>query len=280
MVLVINSPNIIWSILTRTIYNFTNHNPKAQNFIATTWQMIIQVFQHGPFIFECASKYASMLIFTLMCLLINAALQMLWLPIVGLLWWFNFYKNLINNPTGWPLCEIWRSPDSGNPISVGATWLRHGVKRCRENDYRFQKMKLPFLAPRFPFENNSKRRHPKPFQKQFPGIKPSASLPTCYLPIDHRENQKKINYFNMKMPIMPLLPAINVFLFHIWNVHSNAEFYHNVNMIFLSLWLCLGHQLCKLAFHIFDRWKEQLKKKLVSFCLPKPKPGTLWTYIK
>ena len=170
------------------IYLPFQYKSKAQNFIAITWQTISQVFWHGPTAFECASEYAFMLVFTLIGLVIKAALQMVWLPIVGLLWWFNFYKNLINDPTGRPLWEILQSPGSGYPRSVGPTRSRHGVKRWKKNGQWFQQTKLPFRAPCFPLENNRKRRHPKPFRKQFPGIKPLAPLPTCYLPMDHREN--------------------------------------------------------------------------------------------
>ena len=178
MVLVLNSPQDLWPMLSWLYQIYISTKSKLRSFISITWQAISQVCRQGPTCFECVSEYAFMLVFTLMCTMLKAALQIVWLPVVGLLWWFNFYKNLINDPIGRPLHEIFNSPESGYDKSMDNKQPKQLVKRQKDD-------KPVFMAPLFPLKNNSKRRHPRPFRRLFPGTKPSTCLPTCFLPINH-----------------------------------------------------------------------------------------------
>ena len=137
--------------------------------------------------FECAAEYVAMIAITLICTILKAVLQIAWLPIVGLLWWFNFYRNLINDPSGRPLIEIIQHPESGYYRGLGAKRARHLMKRRKDSNgiCWHQDVKPRFMAPLFPLENNKKRRHSRPFRKMFPGIKRTAPLPTCFLSINH-----------------------------------------------------------------------------------------------
>ena len=115
MVLVLNSPFIIWSILIWIAYQFSIYKSKAQKFIVTSWQTIAHVSQHVPTAFECACEYIFFVIFTLICVMIKAVLNVTWLPITGLLWWYRFYRNLIDDANGRLIFAIFANPRSGFP---------------------------------------------------------------------------------------------------------------------------------------------------------------------
>ena len=91
------------------------------------------------------------------------------------------------------------------------------------------------MAPLFPLENNKKRRHPRPFRKMFPEIKQTAPLPTSFLSINHRENRKRIEYFDIEKPATPFVLALEDIPYHIWNEHTNASFFSETNIIIVSL---------------------------------------------
>ena len=217
--------------------------------------ILLRIFRCMWIGFECAAEYVTMIVITLICTILKAVLQIAWLPVVGLLWWFNFYRNLINDPNGRPLLEIFRCPESGYYRYVGPKRPRHSVKRWKDSNGIWHQQEKPrFIAPLFPLENNKKRRHPRPFRKMFPGIKRSAPLPTCYLPINHRENRKRIEYFDIEIPATPFVTAMDMLVYHIWNEHMNASFFSETNIIIVSLWLTIGYRCFKLILSIFARW--------------------------
>lgn len=216
--------------------------------------------------FVCAAEYVAMIAITLICTILKAVLQIAWLPIVGLLWWFNFYRNLINDPTGRSLFEILQHPESGYYRYVSAKQTKHLGKPS-------------FKAPLFPIENNRKKRHPRAFRKTFPGIKRTAPLPTCFLPINHRENRKRIEYFDIEKPDTPFVLELDEILHHIWNEHANASFFNEANIIIVSLWLTIGYRCTKLIFSILARWIAKTKRWLRN-CFVKARKQPAWTHYK
>ena len=220
MVLVLNSPTKLWMIISWLIHIF--YKSTTQRFLVTTRQTTTQALWLGQTGFKCISEYTCFMVFTIICTLIKIALQCAWLLITGLLWWYRFYKNIIDDPSGRSITDIFRSPHKGYP------------------------------PPLFPLPN-SRKRHPRPFRKRFPGISRTTPMPSCFIPINHRENKKKIAYLDIESTSVPLVKRINEMLHHIWNEHHNAEFYDSMHTILISLWFCIGFRMCKLTFVLIQQ---------------------------
>ena len=165
--------------------------------------------------------------FTLTYAILKTTLHAVWLPATGLLWWFKFYRNIIDDSNGRSIIAIFKNPNAGY----------------------------------FP---DSRKRHPRPYRKRFPGSKRTAALPTCFLPVDHRENEDRARYFEIRLPINPLEKWLSPYLHHIWNDHPNAEFHHNMNTIFIALWLSIGCRCFKLCYCIVVTWINQMQAKAMT----------------
>ena len=118
------------------------------------------------------------------------------LPATGLLWWYKFYRNILDDLNGRSITAILKNPNTGI----------------------------------FP---NSQKRHPRPFWRCFSGTKRLAVLPSCFLRVDFQENEEEARYFDIELSVNPLVKTIIAFTHHIWNSHPNVEFYHNINTIFV-----------------------------------------------
>jgi hypothetical protein len=105
--------------------------------------------------------------FTLIYAILKTALHAVWLPATGLLWWFKFYRNITDDSNGRSIIAIIKNPNAGY----------------------------------FP---NSRKRHPRPYRKRFPGSKRTTALPTCFLPVDFQENEDKARYFDIEVAMNPL----------------------------------------------------------------------------
>ena len=221
MVLVLNSPSILWNIICWIVK--ISQSLAIQHYVMITRQAIIQVVEHSPFAFRCMSEYIFFIMFTLIYAIVKTVLHAAWLPATGLLWWFKFYRNITDDSNGRSIIAIIKNPNAGY----------------------------------FP---NSRKRHPRPYRKRFPGSKRTAALPTCFLPVDFRENEDKARYFEIRLPINPLEKWLSPYLHHIWNAHPNAEFHHNMNTIFIALWLSIGCRCFKLVYCIFATWYTNISR--------------------
>ncbi len=126
---------------------------------------------------------------------------------------------------------------------------------------------------------DSRTRHPRSYMKCFPGTKRSSAIPTCALPIDHRENRKKAEYFAIDTPLNPITTIIDTWVEYIWEDHPNAEFYATVNMILVSLWITIGYRLLKLVFAINVSIFKRVKRCLWSNTISRDNP-TQWSYFR
>ena len=148
-----------------------------------------------------------------------------WTPISGLIWWYIFYKNIIEDADGRSRLEIFRNPNTEHPHE--------------------------FLLPQ------ERKRNPHSHRDRFPGTSRVEPMPTCFNLINHRGNRKEQEYFDISLPPHPFAEAINESVHYIWNEHPNARFFHTLHIILASLLLCMGNQILTLTFLIFNIWKDK-----------------------
>ena len=148
-----------------------------------------------------------------------------WTPIRGLIWWYSFYKNILEDADGKSLLEIFSNPNTEHP---------HEFLLLQE-----------------------RKRNPHSHRDRFPGTSRVEPMPTCFNLINHRGNRKKLEYFDISLPPHPFAEEINESVHYIWNEHPNACLFHTWYIILASLWLCMGHRISTLTFLIFNRWKEE-----------------------
>ena len=228
MVLVLNSPTIIFGILLWLQYRIASCVSKSKSMTTQTTtktttrtkrfpdgqlnkhkrRVCVQTKTTNDFLriffhtcwsmrmkFQCAVgiafQYIAFLVFTLICIPLKAALQMVWLPIIGLLWWFNFFRNLLDDPDGQTIMTIFKNPSTGFPQNhINEERKRHTEvhrfhrKSNSEPSIWRGKRKKRFIPPPFTLPL-SRKRHPRAYMKCFPGTKRTASIPACFLPIDH-----------------------------------------------------------------------------------------------
>ena len=53
-----------------------------------------------PSAFKYVSKYTLFMAYTLLCMALKTIILPVWMPISGLLWWYRFYKNMIDDANG------------------------------------------------------------------------------------------------------------------------------------------------------------------------------------
>ena len=195
MVLVLNSPPILWMIISWLIHIF--HKSTTKQFLATTWQTITQALWLGDICHKCISEYSCFIVFTIICTLIKIALQCAWLPITGLLWWYRFLKNIIDDPSGRSIMDIFRTPYKGYPQQhINKERMRHSevhrfYRKSTSEPWKWRgQRKKRFIPPLFPLPD-SRKRHPRPFRKRFPGTSRSTPMPSCFIPINHKDNKKR-----------------------------------------------------------------------------------------
>lgn len=275
MVLVLNSPNIIWSILIWIMNQFTKYKSKARKVIVTTWQTTHQYSPHVPTAFECTSEYIFFVMFTLACIMIKATLDITWLPISGLIWWYRFYRNLVDDASGRSLLMIFTDPAHKLPQSRDLTFKRWWANRYGKCD---GKCADEFPAPLFQ-RLDLRTMHPRYYMKSFPGTKRSSSIPSCATPVDYRENRKKADYLDINLPSNPVTDIIDSWIAYIWNDHDNAEFYDAVNMILLSLWITIGFRLAKLVVTLIVSFFKRVKRLLWNSNIVHPTLNR-WSYFR
>ena len=132
-----------------------------------------------------------------------------WTPISGLIWWYSFYKNILEYANGRSILEIFCNPNTGHPHES--------------------------LLPQ------ERKRNPHLHRDRFTGTSRAEPIPTCFNTINHRGNHKKKEYFNIELPPHPFAEATNKIVHYIRNDHPNARFFHTWHIILASLWLCMGH---------------------------------------
>ena len=96
MVLVINSPQVIWTYLCwmTTLLSKTNGRKNAM----IIWQTMKKGLQICSSAFECVSKYTLFIEYTLLCMLLKTMILPVWMPINSLIWWYSFIKIFLNMP--------------------------------------------------------------------------------------------------------------------------------------------------------------------------------------
>ena len=113
MVLVINSPQVIWTFLCwmTTLLSKTNGRQNA----TIIWQTMKKGLQICPSAFECVSEYKFFIAYTLLCMSLKTMILPVWTLISGLIWWYSFYKNILEDADGRSLLEIFRNPNTEHP---------------------------------------------------------------------------------------------------------------------------------------------------------------------
>ena len=113
MVLVINSPQVIWTYLCwmTTFLSKTNGQQNA----TIIWQKMKKGLQICPSSFEFVSKYTLFIAYNMLCMALKTVILPVWTPVSGLLWWYSFYKNIPEDSDGRSLLEIFRNPNTGHP---------------------------------------------------------------------------------------------------------------------------------------------------------------------
>ena len=250
MVLVLSSPTImrllLWWLITLPVKQY------VQQYVLSTWQIITKIFWHGPNSYECISEYAFIIALIFLCTFLQIVVQLAWLPVVGLIWWYKVIHKLINDPDGRSIYDIFNRPTDSRDI---------------------YNKSIPSV-PHF-----SSSRHSRPNRKRFPGIKRDVELPALLAPIDHRRANKTRTYYEIELPQTPLITFINVLMHYIWNLHPNASFYHEMNMIIVSLWFIIGHRGTTLVRLIYSRWKHTVRLKFSTWFSISTTP-VLWKYYK
>ena len=194
--------------------------------------------------------------FTILCVCLKAVIHCAWLPFIGLLWWYRFTYNLINDLDGRTIYDIFE--ESSYSSDIYRQWL--------PSDPLFYKNSSPL------------NRYSRSIKRQYPGIKHTTTIPASMTPFDHRRIKKLESYYTIDLPDAPLTSAIDNHLHHIWTTHSNARFYREMSTIFFSLWLATGFRLIKLLFMILMQWNEKLSVRM-AYCY-KLKPPVMWTYYR
>ena len=113
MVLFINPPQVIWTYLCwmTTLLSKTNGQKNA----TIIWQTMKKGLQICPSAFECVSEYTFFIAYTLLCMAIKTRILPVWTPISGLIWWYSFYKNILEYADGRSLLEIFRNSNTEHP---------------------------------------------------------------------------------------------------------------------------------------------------------------------
>ena len=190
MVLVLNSPLILWQYLSWIIHStsLTKIKQTIKYIAATTWQLIYQAIMLGPISYAFICEYTTFLAFTFGCIPFKAVLQMVWLPTVGLLWWFNLYHNLLNDSDGRSMMTIFRNPTAGYPQDhINEERKRHSethrfYRKSSSKPWKWRcQRKEQFIPPLYSLLTRRKR-HSRAYMKSFPGTKRTAPIPTCFLP--------------------------------------------------------------------------------------------------
>ena len=123
------------------------------------WQTMKKGLQICPSAFECVSKYTFFIAYTLLCMALKTIILPVWTPISGLIWWYSFYKNILEDADGRSLLEIFRNPNT-------------------EHSHEF-------LLPQ------ERKRNLHSYRDRFPGTPRAEPMPTCFNPINHKRNLKK-----------------------------------------------------------------------------------------
>ena len=146
-------------------------------------------------------------------------MQIAWLPTAGLTWWLIFYRNIIKDPDGRTITDIFQQPRTAERIDD------QGI-------------------PSVPHYSSDRHSHYN--RKRFPGISRNIALPAYLASVDHRRATKRLSYFKIDLPTCPLISVINIFMHYLWHLHPNAAFFDEMNIILISFWLTIGYQIFKL----------------------------------
>ena len=101
LALILQSPAIILGFLI-WIINLPRH-PKIKKYtpaVSTYPHILKQIKWLFSIFFESMSEYIFWIIFTTICLSLQAALHCACLPLIDLIWWYRFTHNLITDPKG------------------------------------------------------------------------------------------------------------------------------------------------------------------------------------
>ena len=140
MVLVLFNPptQTLWPLLCGFItklYKF----PTKQKAIQTQ-RSASRFFDDVPVYFEFFSEYAFFLMLTFVCMTIKIIIQVPWIPVSGLIWWYKFFHNIIHDPGGRSIRQIFKEPVA-HPISnipklsqEESSWLEHTRKEMAYPD--------------------------------------------------------------------------------------------------------------------------------------------------
>ena len=113
IVLVINSPQLIWTYLCwmTTLLSKTNRRQNSTKI----WQTMKKSLQLCLSAFECVSGYTFFIAYTMLCMALKTMIPPVWTPISDLIFWYSFYKNILEDADGRSLLEIFRNPNTDHP---------------------------------------------------------------------------------------------------------------------------------------------------------------------
>ena len=150
MVLVINFPQVIWTYLCCITTLLSKKNGRQNATII--WKTMKKGLQICPSAFACFSEYTFFVAYTLLCMLLITNILSVWMPISGLIWWYSFYKSILEDADGRSLLEIFRNTNMGHPHE--------------------------FLLPQ------DRKRNPHLHRDRFPGTPRAEPMPTCFVRIN------------------------------------------------------------------------------------------------
>ena len=167
MVLVINSPQVIWKYIfwMTTLLSKTNGRQNA----TIIWQSMKKGLQICPSAFGCVSEYTLFIAYTMLCMALKTVILPVWTPISGLLWWYSFYKNIPEDSDGRSLLEIFRNPNTGHPHE--------------------------FLLPQ------DRKQNPNSHRDCFTGTSRAEPMPNCFNTINHSGSSMSKYSFFLRFPL-------------------------------------------------------------------------------
>ena len=152
MVLVINYPQVIWTYLCWMTTLLSKRN-RRQN-ATIIWQTMKKGLQICPSALECVSKYTFFVVYTLLCMALKTMILPVWTPISGLIWWYSFYKNILEDADGRSILEIFCNPNTEHPHES--------------------------ILPQ------ERKRNPHSHMDRFPGTSRAEPMPTFFNPNNHK----------------------------------------------------------------------------------------------
>ena len=236
-VLVFNSPSTLYFYLCNIISIIYNLPFKSR--ASRACQRTQAILAVAPTFFQCGCEYAFFLAFTFICIASQITLHVAWCPIIGLQWWYIFFRNLLYDPGGRSIWQIFCDP---NPIAFfpdNSDVVDQIINSCAAD--------IPIATPLTRGRLNVRiNRLPRKRKRRKARLKPTT------------QRQQTISHFPRELTMPPFTFAISSFIHHMWHDHRNASMFSEINVILLSLWLMVGYRALKLCRIISSAGKSKL----------------------